>query len=98
MQFQAYRKADGTRSRLHMTHQRTDELRTERKTERKTYGMLRMVKAIGRAIKASTALEKERAARWAAAWGVISGIRSRGIRLRRDVLFDGRRDRDDSLA
>jgi hypothetical protein len=58
------------------------------KDQRKTYGMLRMMKAIGRAIKAKTDLEKERAARWAAAWGVISGIRSRGVRLRRTSLSD----------
>jgi hypothetical protein len=59
--------------------------------ERKTYAMLRMVEAIGRAIDSPTALEQERAARWAAAWGVVGGIRTRGVRLRRDVLCDERR-------
>lgn len=59
--------------------------------ERKSYAMLRMVEAIGRAIKSSAPADKDRAARWAAAWGVISGIRSPGIRLRRDVLCDERR-------
>ena len=52
-----------------------------------------MASAIGRAIAADSPEEKDRAARWAAAWGVISGIRSPGIRLRRDVLLDGRRSR-----
>jgi hypothetical protein len=61
-----------------------------KRKERKTYAMLRMVAAIGRAIQSPTAAEKDRAARWAAAWGVISGIRTRGIRLRRNVLSDHR--------
>ena len=61
------------------------------KKERKSYAMLRMVAAIGRAIHSSTSAEKDRAARWAAAWGIIGGIRSRGIRLRRDVLSGERR-------
>jgi hypothetical protein len=59
--------------------------------ERKRYAMLRMVRAIGRAIQAPEPIIKDRAARWAAAWGVISGIRTPGIRLRRTVLFDERR-------
>lgn len=52
--------------------------------------MQRMAEAIGRAIRSESSQEKERAKRWAAAWGVVSGIRSSGIRLRRDVLFDRR--------
>lgn len=52
--------------------------------------MQRMAEAIGRAIECDSPQEQERAKRWAAAWGVISGIRSSGIRLRRDVLFDRR--------
>lgn len=52
--------------------------------------MQRMAEAIGRAIQCDTPQEQERAKRWAAAWGVVSGIRSSGIRLRRDVLFDRR--------
>jgi hypothetical protein len=59
--------------------------------ERKSYAMFRMVAAIGRAIHSTTSAEKDKAARWAAAWGVISGIRTRGIRLRRSVLIDERR-------
>ena len=52
--------------------------------------MQRMVAAIGRAIDSESAQEQERAKRWAAAWGVVSGIRSNGIRLRRSVLHDRR--------
>lgn len=60
------------------------------KDERKAYAMQRMAEAIGRAIRSTSPLEQERAKRWAAAWGVVSGIRSSGIRLRRSVLFDTR--------
>ncbi len=56
--------------------------------EKKGYAMLRMVEAIERAIDAPSAADKDRAARWAAAWGVVSGIRTPGIRLRRSVLAD----------
>jgi hypothetical protein len=59
--------------------------------ERKSYAMLRMIGAIGRAINSTSPADKDRAARWAAAWGVISGIRSPGIRLRRNVLSDEKR-------
>ena len=59
--------------------------------KRKAYGMERMIAAIERAILSDTAVAKERAARWAAAWGLLSGIRSPGIRLRRSVLADQRR-------
>ncbi len=59
--------------------------------ERKIYAMLRMAQAIGRAIESPSSAEKDKAARWAAAWGVIGGIRSPGVRLRRDVLSDERR-------
>ena len=60
--------------------------------EKKRYAMMRMAEAIGRAIKSTSSADKDKAARWAAAWGVMSGIRSPGVRLRRDVLCDeGRR-------
>ena len=60
--------------------------------EKKNYAMMRMTEAIGRAIKSTSSADKDKAARWAAAWGVMSGIRSPGVRLRRDVLSDeGRR-------
>lgn len=48
--------------------------------------MKRMVAAIERAIKAQQSDEKDRAARWAAAWGAVSGIHSRGLRLRNSIL------------
>ena len=68
------------------------------KDERKTYAMSRMIAAIGRAINAVTHAEKDRAARWAAAWGPIGGIRTPamnggGLRLRRTVLIGDRRSR-----
>lgn len=53
--------------------------------------MLRMIGAISRAISSTSPADKDRAARWAAAWGVISGIRSPGVRLRRNVLSDEKR-------
>ena len=59
--------------------------------EKKTYAMLRMAEAIERAIVANCAADKDRAARWAAAWGVVSGIRSPGVRLRRNALVDMKR-------
>lgn len=52
--------------------------------------MRRMADAIERAIGSESDQEQERARRWAAAWGVVSGIRSNGVRLRRSVLFDHR--------
>lgn len=55
--------------------------------------MQRMAKAIERAIDSASPADKVRAARWAAAWGVVSGIRTPGIRLRRDVLADNRPER-----
>lgn len=56
--------------------------------ERKAYGIQRMLAAIERAIEADTDAEKERAARWATAWGALSGMRAPGLRLRRSVLID----------
>lgn len=56
--------------------------------ERKAYGKQRMLEAIERAIDAGTDAEKERAARWATAWGALAGIRTPGLRLRRSVLID----------
>lgn len=62
--------------------------------KRKAYGMERMIAAIERAILSDTNAAKERAARWAAAWGLLSGIRTPGVRLRRSVLADqGRPER-----
>lgn len=61
-------------------------MNTHIRIERKAYALQRMVQAIGRAIASSTDAEKDRAARWAAAWGVLGGIHTRGIRLRRSCL------------
>ena len=61
------------------------------KLERKTYALLRMAVAIGRAMGANATADKDRAARWAAAWGLVGGIRSPGVRLRSSVLLDKRR-------
>ena len=51
-----------------------------RSTSQKSYAMRRMSMAIERAIAARSAREKERAARWAAAWGRILGIDARPAR------------------
>lgn len=59
--------------------------------EKKNYAMFRMAQAIGRAMTSDTEAAKNRAARWAAAWGLVGGIFSPGVRLRRDVLADRRR-------
>jgi hypothetical protein len=53
---------------------------------RKSYAMHRMAKAIERAIEGKTSGEKERAARWAAAWGLLCGIKTSGVRLRDSEL------------
>lgn len=66
-------------------------MRRDIKIDRKNYAMLRMIAAISRAIDAEVPAEKDRAARWAAAWGALSGIRSPGVRLRRTVLTGGKR-------
>ena len=66
-------------------------MKREIKIERKNYAMLRMIAAISRAIDSDVPAEKDRAARWAAAWGALSGIRSPGVRLRRNVLTGGKR-------
>jgi hypothetical protein len=56
--------------------------------QRKSYGMRRMGKAIGRAMLAPTSEEQARGIRWAAAWGLLCGIRSPGVRLRRPDLVE----------
>jgi hypothetical protein len=49
---------------------------------KKSYAMRRMTLAIERAIKRPTSKEKERAARWAAVWGLLCGIRTEGVNLK----------------
>ena len=53
---------------------------------RKSYAMQRMVVALGRAIASTSVLERDRASRWSAAWGMLAGIRGKGVRLRRTGL------------
>jgi hypothetical protein len=54
---------------------------------RKSYGMLRMSRAISRAMGAGTPAEQDRAIRWVAAWGLIGGIRSDTVRLRNSEML-----------
>jgi hypothetical protein len=49
---------------------------------RKSYAMHRMAEAIERAVVAATDKEKERAARWVGAWGLLCGINTSTVRLR----------------
>lgn len=53
---------------------------------RKSYAMHRMARAIERAIAAQGGKEKERAARWAAAWGLLCGIKTEGVAPRRNGI------------
>ncbi len=53
---------------------------------KKSYAMQRMIAALGRAIDADSTIEKDRASRWSAAWGMLAGIRAKGVRLRRPHL------------
>lgn len=55
-------------------------------TARKSYAMQRMVVALGRAIASTSQAERDRASRWSAAWGMLAGIRGKGVRLRRSNL------------
>lgn len=54
-----------------------------RSTSQKSYAMRRMSIAIERAIAAGSARDKERAARWAAAWGLVLGITARATSAKR---------------
>lgn len=56
--------------------------------QRKSYGMRRMGKAIGGAIQAASSGEQALGIRWAAAWGLLCGIQSPGVRLRRPELVE----------
>jgi hypothetical protein len=60
---------------------------------KKSYAMQRMACAIDRAVRVDGAKEKERAARWVAAWGMLCGIRSESIRLRRSEVAGSTDDR-----
>jgi hypothetical protein len=49
---------------------------------RKSYALNRMAQAIERAMRATSAKEQDRAARWAAAWGLLCGIKNLPVKLR----------------
>jgi hypothetical protein len=61
-------------------------MKAKDRQQRKSYGMRRMGQAIGRAIQSPSSEEQARAIRWAGAWGLLCGIRSPGVRLRRAEL------------
>ncbi|WP_143167604.1 hypothetical protein [Massilia sp. CF038] len=61
-------------------------MKAHTRKERKAYAMQRMAEAISRAIDADLPAEQDKAARWAAAWGMIGGIRSPGVRLKHSLL------------
>lgn len=65
---------------------------------RKSYAMSRMGKAIERAIAAPNSKEKTRAAKWAAAWGLLCGIKTNGTYLRSDAATtDERNDSSEQI-
>ena len=53
------------------------------KKNKKIYAMQRMGSALERAIAATSIAEKDRGARWAAAWGMLDGIPNTAVRLAR---------------
>lgn len=63
----------------------------QQKLQKKSYALQRMALSIDRAIAAPSRKAKERAARWAAAWGMLGGIKTRKVRLKRldprDILL-----------
>lgn len=66
-------------------------------SQRKLYAMMRMGKALDRAVGEQSTPAKERAAKWAAAWGLLVGIQTREVQLKpaRDVI-DQRRSANPS--
>lgn len=57
------------------------------KLAKKSYAMQRMRIAIARAVSAGSQRQKATAARWAAAWGLLCGIYTPGVRLKRSDLL-----------
>jgi hypothetical protein len=57
-------------------------MKTKSRLQRKSYALQRMATAIERAVEVRTSKEKERAARWVAAWGLLCGIKTSSVRLR----------------
>jgi hypothetical protein len=54
---------------------------------KKNYAMLRMGRALERAITTNLITEKDHGARWAAAWGLVAGIPNKAVRLGRHELI-----------
>ncbi|MFL6658835.1 MAG: hypothetical protein ACJ8GW_12235 [Massilia sp.] len=85
---------------LDATHvYRASEMKSSDRFLRKSYAMQRMAIAIERAIAAATPKEKSRAARWAAAWGLLCDIKNPLPRLKASELLpeaplSGRRAED----
>jgi hypothetical protein len=52
---------------------------------RKSYAMQRMGLALARAVSAASSNQKTTAARWAAAWGLLCGIKTPGVYLKRSA-------------
>jgi hypothetical protein len=78
-------------------------MKNHRRVTRKSYAMKRMANAIERAIHAESPSEKERSARWAAAWGLLCGINTNTARLRSSEVqeppqFNNRRASDRAQA
>jgi hypothetical protein len=55
-------------------------------SNKKSYAMLRMGRALERAITTNLITDKDRGARWAAAWGLVAGISNKAVRLGRHGL------------
>lgn len=68
-------------------------MNTNSRIQKKSYAMQRMARAIDRAVRSGNGKEKERAARWAGAWGILCGIRSATVRLRRAEFVERGDDR-----
>lgn len=64
-------------------------MRTKSRIVKKSYAMQRMARAIERAVRGASVKERERASRWVAAWGMLCGIRSETVRLRRSEVGAG---------
>lgn len=64
-------------------------MNTSSRIQKKSYAMQRMARAIERAVHAGSGREKERAARWVGAWGMLCGIRSATVRLRQSDVAEG---------
>lgn len=58
---------------------------------RKSYAMQRMGPAIARAISENSKTQKESAAKWAAAWGMLCGIHTPGVKLKGSDVLGGER-------